>query len=108
VVAYCFMPDHLHLLAFGTADQSCLPVFAQRAKQLSGFYGQRACGRRVWQSGYFERVLRESEDTRTVTRYILANPVRAGLVANPAVYPFSGSARYTLTELLEYIMECPS
>ena len=102
------MPDHLHLFAFGAGERSCLPVFAQRAKQLSGFHGQRVCGRRVWQSGYFERVLRESEDTRTVTRYILANPVRAGLVVDPAAYPFSGSGQYALTELLEYIMDGPS
>lgn len=33
--------------------------------------------------------------------YIVANPVRAGLVAHPAQYPYLGSLRYTVPELLE-------
>ena len=33
--------------------------------------------------------------------YIVANPVRAGLVRHPAEYPHIGSERYTVAELLE-------
>ena len=31
------------------------------------------------------------------------NPVRAGIVKNPEDYPFLGSARYTLKEIMEAI-----
>ena len=108
VFAYCFMPDHLHLLVGGSAGRAHLTAFAQRAKQLSGYYGRRRAGGPIWQVGYFERVLREAEDTRTVVAYILGNPVRAGLVVNPADHPFSGSGVCSLTELLEYVSDRPS
>jgi putative transposase len=107
VFAYCFMPDHLHLLVGGSAGPARLAVFAQRAKQLSGYYGRRIAGGPIWQVGYFERVLREAEDTRSVVAYLLANPVRAGLVLNPGDYPFSGSGVCTLAELLEYVSDKP-
>ena len=38
-----------------------------------------------------------------MARYILENPVRAGLVARIQDYPFSGSKRYTLEQILEAI-----
>ena len=33
VVAYCFMPDHLHLLVEGQAENSVMRAFVRRAKQ---------------------------------------------------------------------------
>jgi len=36
-----------------------------------------------------------------VARYILANPLRGGLVDRVEDYPFSGSLVYTLEQLLE-------
>ena len=105
VLAYCFMPDHLHLLVGGALAPSNLPRFAQRAKQLSGFYGRRHSGGPLWQSGYFERVLRERDDTRSAIAYILANPVRAGLAVRPEDYPFNGSGICSLEGLMEYVGE---
>jgi putative transposase len=107
VIAYCFMPDHLHLLVGSSVGPSGLAVFAQRAKQLSAYYGRRRLGGPVWQVGYFERVLREAEDTRAVAAYLLANPVRAGLARCAADYPFSGSGVGSLAELLTYVSDRP-
>jgi REP element-mobilizing transposase RayT len=97
------MPDHVHLLVEG--DDGCAPlaVFLKRAKQYSGFYGKKIIGEAVWQSGYFERVLRENEDTRTVVAYILDNPVRRGLVENARDYPLSGSGRYAMSDLVDIV-----
>ena len=39
-----------------------------------------------------------AEEAATI-RYIIDNPVRAGLVKHPAEYPFTGSMRYTMEEL---------
>jgi putative transposase len=49
VVAYCFMPDHLHLLVEGTAPDSDLRTFVARAKQYSGYRVATDCGVRLWQ-----------------------------------------------------------
>jgi hypothetical protein len=56
-------------------------------------------GRGLWQAGYYDRILRHDEDSLTVVRYILENPVRAGLVSRFSDYPYSGSDRYSLKEL---------
>jgi putative transposase len=44
VIAYCFMPDHLHLLVEGTSDSSDCRRFISRAKQYSGFYTYQRSG----------------------------------------------------------------
>jgi len=46
--------------------------------------------------------MREGDDARPVVRYVLYNPVRAGLVKTAREYPWSGSLRFTLAELEEY------
>jgi hypothetical protein len=45
-------------------------------------------------------VLRIEERALTVARYIVASPVRAGLVARVEDYPFFGSSRYSIEELV--------
>ena len=45
---------------------------------------------RLWQDGYFERVLRDDEQLEIVARYIFDNPVRAGLAACAREWPHSG------------------
>ena len=45
----------------------------------------------VWQDGYYERVLRTYESMDTLIRYILDNPVRAGLVQKAEDFPHSGT-----------------
>ena len=101
LVAYCFMPDHVHFLIEALAETSDGLRFMTRAKQLSGFHYGHAHRRRLWQRYGFERVLRDDEDTRGVARYILENPIRRGLVTCVQDYPFVGSSVYTLDELLE-------
>ena len=86
VIAYCFMPDHLHMLAQGASDNADCRRFIARSKQYSGFYFKRQFGTRLWQRYGFERVLRDNEPTFVVARYILENPVRAGLAASVEEY----------------------
>ena len=103
VSAYCIMPDHVHVLVEGEDGCAALPEFAKRAKQYSGFHGKRVIGETIWQAGYFERVLRETEDTRPVVAYILDNPVRRGLVANAQDYAWSGSGVFAMSDLVDLV-----
>ena len=103
VIAYCFMPDHVHLLIAGERDDADLKRFTKYAKQYSGFYFRQRTGLALWQRYCYERVLRNAEATPVVARYTIANPVRAGIVQSPADYPFWGSFVYTREALLEYI-----
>ena len=49
----------------------------------------------------YDRVLRADEDTVSVVRYILENPLRAGLVTRPEDYPYSGSSTYSIEALVD-------
>jgi putative transposase len=105
VIAYCFMPDHLHLLVEAqSATSNCLR-FITRAKQFSGYHYSKQFGQPLWQRYGFERTLRNDESTLAVARYILQNPVRAQLVVSAADYPFSGSKTYSVAKLLEATAE---
>lgn len=86
------MPDHLHLLLEGRSDSADLKQFAEAAKRRVGYWYYRECRQRLWQPGYYDRVLRNEESTPAVVRYILENPIRAGLALSIDAYPFSGSA----------------
>src|SRR5262245_28798146 len=87
VIAYCFMPDHLHLLVEGQADDSDCREFISRAKQYSGFHYKAAFGHRLWQRYGYEHVLRNEEAAVSVARYILENPVRARMVEQITDHP---------------------
>ncbi len=97
------MPDHVHLLVEGEREDSDLKRFIRGAKQYSGFYLSRRRREMLWQRFGHERVLRDEEATRTVARYVIANPVRSGLVTVPEDYEFWGSLVYSREALLEYI-----
>ncbi len=101
IVAYCVMPDHIHLLVDGAHDGADLQAFMTLAKQRAGFQFKRRYGQRLWQEGYYEHVLRDEERTEEVVFYIIANPIRKGLVENVLDYPHWGSTRYSREELLQ-------
>ena len=103
VVAYCFMPDHVRLLIEGTSLDSDGRRFIRKAKQYSGFYFKQSLGGELWQRYGYEHVLRNEEDLLPVARYILENPVRAGLVDRVDDYPFSGSRVYAIADILEAV-----
>lgn len=90
VLAYCFMPDHLHLLVQGNSETH-LPQFMKDFKQQTGYRYRRSNSEALWQKSYYDHILRAEEDVRQVARYIVANPVRAALVSEAGDYPHSGS-----------------
>src|SRR3990172_1542868 len=52
VLAYCFMPDHLHLLVQARDDGSFLR-FMKAFKQISGYRYRRSAMQPLWQKGYY-------------------------------------------------------
>lgn len=89
--AYCLMPDHAHFVWMGIDDSADLALAAeffrrQTTPLLSPVH---------WQKEPFDHVLREYERTRgafgSVCYYVLANPVRKGLVEKWSDWSFSGA-----------------
>lgn len=90
VFAYCFMPDHAHLVVQIAGDGSVVDL-VKEFKQRTGYAFKRATGRSLWQKSYHDHVLRRDEDLAAACRYVFGNPVRAGLVARAEEFRFSGS-----------------
>jgi putative transposase len=89
VFAYCFMPDHCHILA-SVLDGSLIDL-VRHFKQLSSFQSRTLLGGFPLRSRFFDRALRAEDELARVALYILWNPVRAGLVETITDYPYSGS-----------------
>jgi REP element-mobilizing transposase RayT len=100
ILACCVMPDHVHLLVRATSEAADLRRFVRMAKQRSGYLARRSGGARLWQEGHHERVLRDGEDLLGMARYILENPLRAGLVEKIGEYEHAGSDTWTVEEIL--------
>ncbi|MEE8638646.1 MAG: transposase [Candidatus Margulisiibacteriota bacterium] len=90
IYAYCFMPDHLHLLLIGDEEANlmkCIKIF----KQKSGYYFKQRFGKQLWQRSFFDHVLRKRKYINDVAGYIFENPVRKKLVDDFRKYPYQGS-----------------
>ena len=96
VFAYCLMPDHVHLLV-GTVEASPLTAFVQAWKSLC-YRARRRRGHAAvfWQRGFWDHALRSEEGVREAALYILANPIRKGIVQHFREYPLCGSFEYDL------------
>ena len=91
VLAYCLMPDHLHLLLQGDSASSDLLSFVRTFKHKTTFHFRAKTGQTLWQISFFDHILRTAEDLSKTAEYILLNPVRAGLVQRAEDYPYSAS-----------------
>jgi REP element-mobilizing transposase RayT len=81
-LAFVVMPDHLHWLLQLEADAS-LPAVVGAVKSVTSH----GLGARIWQGGFHDHALRQEEDLAKLARYIVANPLRAGLVQRVGDYP---------------------
>ena len=81
-LAFVVMPDHVHwLMELETGGTLSEAVRMYRAEV------SLALGYPIWQKGFYDRALRSDEDIVKVARYIIANPVRAGIVRHVGDYP---------------------
>jgi len=87
------MPDHVHIiLTPAAAEDGREWSISQIVQSLKGYAAHRVNESRqrtgkVWQKGFYERVIRTTDDLREKVRYVWENPLRAGLVDDPALYP---------------------
>lgn len=87
-LSFVLMPDHLHWLVQleeGTLSRLMRQFKSCSALQINKFRG--TPGRSVWQAGYHDCAIRDGADVRQLARYIVGNPIRAGLVQSAGQYP---------------------
>src|SRR5262249_28453973 len=78
VIAFCVMPDHVHLLLEGLQDDADLKIAMHDWKQTTSYAWKQRAGTRLWQEGYYDHVVREDDSVVGIVRYILNNPIKAG------------------------------
>ncbi len=85
-LAWVIMPDHIHWLF--ELKQKTLADVMRRIKSRSTLTinRRRQSKERVWQPGYHDRAVRVEDDVRKMASYIIANPLRAGLVERVGDY----------------------
>lgn len=91
-LAWVVMPDHLHWLLTlqqGSLSSLMKQIKARSARRINQHLGLAG---RLWQPGYHDRAARSDDDLRAVARYIIANPVRAGIVETVGDYPLWDAA----------------
>ena len=86
-LAFVVMPDHVHWL-IQLLDEASLSQVLQSAKSASAHRLNHYLKRkgRFWQSGFHDHALRKEEAVIDAARYIVANPLRAGLVSTVKDY----------------------
>ena len=85
--AFVLMPDHLHwlfVLNSGTLSDIVKCFKAHSAMAINQILGRRGS---VWQKSFFDHGLRKEEELLPMARYIVANPLRAGLAEHIGDYP---------------------
>ena len=86
---FVVMPDHVHLLITVPAD-STIEKAVQRIKGSFSFRAGRELGFKgeIWQRGFSEMRIHDDGSFAQHRGYIEKNPVKRGLVREPAEYPF--------------------
>jgi putative transposase len=87
---YCLMSNHFHLLLSPGPGQSISRILQSLTVAHTWHY-HRARGTvgHVWQGRFKSPVIQEDDHALVVLRYVEANPLRAGMVADLASYPWS-------------------
>ncbi|NQY25773.1 MAG: transposase [Piscirickettsiaceae bacterium] len=89
-LCWVVMPDHFHgLLQLQNADEYDLSHIMKFIKGQSASVINNQLNRSgsLWQTGFHDHALRKEEDRVATARYIVANPLRAGLTTTLANWP---------------------
>ena len=86
-LCYVIMPDHIHWM-MQLGDTRSLAACVQKVKSLTtqNLRQNQGIAGPIWQRGYHDHALRREEDLQAVARYVIANPLRAGIVDSVARY----------------------
>lgn len=87
---YVIMPDHLHVFVCGDDDFELGRWIGMLKQAVAKHIGRSGSTPPIWQRGFFDHLLRSAESYSQKWNYVRDNPVRAGLVAKPEDWPYSG------------------
>jgi putative transposase len=89
ILAWVIMPDHMHLV-LRLGGEETLSKTMNRINSCCAIAINKVLCRnsRVWQGAYHDHALRDQEQLYSAIRYVLSNPIRAGIVEKLGDYPY--------------------
>ena len=91
ILAYCLMPNHIHLVAVPPEEDSLAILLRRVHGRFAQYFNARRgrCGH-LWQNRFYSCPMGPGH-LWTAIRYVESNPVRAGLAAEPSLYEWSSA-----------------
>ncbi|MBI5695550.1 MAG: transposase [Nitrospirae bacterium] len=91
IYCYTLMPNHLHMIvSLQKAYEGNLPKWVSAFKSFTSKTVKKEFGiERLWQTNFYEHVVRNDESLDEIIDYVLNNPVRKGIVGRWEEYPYS-------------------
>ncbi|MBP5221680.1 MAG: transposase, partial [Lachnospiraceae bacterium] len=93
--AFCLMPNHIHLLIEPTGEEPLEIIFKRIGSRYATWYNKKhhRVGH-LFQDRFRSENVETEQYYRTVLRYILQNPMKAGMEKEPGVYRWSSYLAY--------------
>ena len=90
LLAWVLMPDHWHGLIELGEEESLSGLVCRLKANTARCIRREICGGTgaLWARGFHDRALRREDDILHVARYVVMNPIRAGLVERLGDYPY--------------------
>jgi REP element-mobilizing transposase RayT len=92
VLAWCVMPDHVHVLLVPTGGALSKALQALKGRTSAALKPRHPEVDRMWERRYFDRRIRSEPEISLHAEYIELNPVKAGLCACPEDWPWSSAS----------------
>jgi putative transposase len=94
ITGYCLMGNHVHLLAIPSCEGGLARALGRAHNDYSRWLNvERQETGHLWQNRFYSCALDEAHQWQAL-RYVELNPVRAGLVAQPAEWRWSSAAAH--------------
>ena len=106
-LAWCLMTNHVHLIAVPEDESSLARGIGEAHRRYTGRVNFREGWRGYLFQGRFYSCPLDGRYFLAAVRYVLRNPVRAGIAEEPWDYPWS-SARWIIGDVLEDPLAAPS
>ncbi|MBI3621633.1 MAG: transposase [Nitrospirae bacterium] len=107
VFGFCLMPNHFHLV-LQPETAMILSAFMQwwLTSHVRRFHRHHGSSGHVWQGRFKSFPIQQDGHFLTVLRYVLCNPVRAGMVERVNQWPWSSHSDQTIID--PWPVPCPS
>jgi putative transposase len=92
ILAYCLMPNHVHIIGIPATTESLSKTFQQTHQLYSQYMNiKKTTKGHLWQGRFYSCIL-DDKHLIMATKYVERNPVKGGLVTEPWTWKWSSAS----------------